>query len=53
MVQHQTRVVELETRLQEGWSEEIHHEWENSKKQLQQLEAWRMRSYVANHEWIG
>lgn len=40
MVQHQTRVLELETRLQEGWSEEIHHEWENSKKQLQQLEAW-------------
>lgn len=40
MVQLQNRVMELDGTLQESMYKETHNEWENSKKQLQQVEAW-------------
>lgn len=40
MVELQTNVINLENQLQVAWSEVTHTEWENARKQLQQVENW-------------
>lgn len=36
----QQNVVNLEQQLQMGWNDDVHAGWENSKKELLQLEKW-------------
>lgn len=39
-VKLQTHVIELENQLQQSWSELTHTEWDNARKELQQVKAW-------------
>lgn len=40
--------------LQNSWSDELHNEWDNSRKQLQQVEAWEIErlSNQARMDWM-